>query len=740
MALDSKLLRMLFAGGAVLAVLVAAGFYLRSVVTDRGRPFMIPQNIPTDVAEIAKEFKFSKSEGGRTLFTIRAASFQQYKEGQRFELHDASITLYGRDGSRSDHIYGSNFQYDKGTGQVTADGEVQIDIQANDPVTPMAKTDRPGPGNVIHLKTSGLTFNENTRVAQTSQRIEFRIPEANGSAVGATYDSLADTLALKSAVKVETTGRQKATITGDKASIVKSPQRIIVDGAKIDQSPRVVSTDKLTVFLRDDNTVDHILGDGNVHAARAGEKGFDVAAPTGELVLDKASQMRSGTLSGGVTFAGKSKDEDAPPQGKAGLLLLSFGQQGKLDKVRAEDSVEFRQGTPVKSQEMQAAAIDFYLREGKVVEKAVTSAGPAQIVQAQGATRSIISAGQFDARFDAQNRLREIFGSPDARILSVTPNKPDRTTSSHEVTARFDDKGEITSAEQAGSFHFQEDSREGWAERAQYNPADESYLLSGSPRLMGAGRELTADSIQLSRKTDSASAQGHIKSTYNRGSQRGVAPSPAADPIHITGATMTANHATGTARYTDARLWSGSDIIEAPVIIFDDVRRGLKAEKDQFRRVNAVFVQGDQSGKTTPVYITADDLSYTEAERKAVFHGNVLVRVEGSSITADTVQALLAAPAKQPSGQLDSIVAQGDIQVQQPQRRATGSQLVYTTQDEKFVLRGSATRLPSIFDAERGQILGDSLTFFRHDGRVLVGSGEAPHIQPETKVQDASKK
>src|SRR6516225_8880897 len=215
MSLNPKLLRKLFAAGAVIAVLVAAGFYLRSIVKISRQPGVVPENIPADVAQFAKEFKFSKSEGGRTLYSIRAASFQQFKEGQRFELHDASITLYGRDGSRSDHIYGSNFQYDKGTGQVTADGEVQIDLQANLPAGTVPKAGTPAAaGNVIHLKTSGLTFNENTRVAQTSQRIEFRIPDATGSAVGATYDSGADTLALKSAVQVVTTGRQKATITG----------------------------------------------------------------------------------------------------------------------------------------------------------------------------------------------------------------------------------------------------------------------------------------------------------------------------------------------------------------------------------------------------------------------------------------------------------------------------------------------------------------------------------------------
>jgi hypothetical protein len=69
-----------------------------------------------------------------------------------------------------------------------------------------------------------------------------------------------------------------------------------------------------------------------------------------------------------------------------------------------------------------------------------------------------------------------------------------------------------------------------------------------------------------------------------------------------------------------------------------------------------------------------------------------------------------------------------------------GSQLVYTAADEKMVLTGTPNRRPSIFDAERGEISGDSLTFFTHDGRVLVGSGETSQTQTSNRIQDASKK
>ena len=738
MTLQPRVLRRLFAAGAVLAILVATGFYLRGIMKGRYLATAPPAKIPDNIAETAKGFTFSKSDGQRMLFTIQASSFQQYKDGQRYELHGASITLYGRQGNRADHIYGSDFQYDKATGDVTANGKVQIDLQADSPTGKSPpKSPVASPGDIVHLETSGLVFNDKTGLAQTRERLEFRVPEAEGSAVGAVYNSRDSVLQLKSTVRVITTGRQKATITGHSATVLRTPQRVIVEGARIEQLPRIVTTDKLTVLLRDDNTVERIEGSGNVHALGEGPKGFDVTAPQGELALDGSSQLRSGVLSGGVVFA--SKDEERPAHGQTGKLLLTFGGKGTLDKVRAEDAVDFHQGSPGKSQEIQAAAADFVLRGGKILEKAKTSSGPAQIVLTQGNTKSTISAGQFDARFSDQNKLRSLVGSPEARIVSSTPNQPDRVSTSREVVATFTDQGEISSAEQNGSFHYAEGPREAWAEHARYTPGDETYVLTGAPRVTEPDRALSADTIQLSRRNSTALAQGNVKTTYNQKAQPGGAMLASADPVHVTGATMTASRASGAARYTAARLWRGPDIVQAPSISFDQAHRTIHAEGNASSRVSSVFVQVDKKGKTTPVNVTSDKLDYVDADRKAVFSGNVLVKTEATTLTADEVQAILegrgGGAQSEGASRLDHIVAEGDIRIEQPNRKATGRQLVYTAREEKFVLTGSASQPPSIFDAERGQIQGDSLTFFTHDGRVLVGSQELSPNITQTKAQ-----
>ena len=95
----------------------------------------------------------------------------------------------------------------------------------------------------------------------------------------------------------------------------------------------------------------------------------------------------------------------------------------------------------------------------------------------------------------------------------------------------------------------------------------------------------------------------------------------------------------------------------------------------------------------------------------------------------------------QSSGQLDRIVASGNVQLDQknPVRKGSGSRLEYTARNSKFVLTAGQGETASIFDAERGEIRADSLTFFSHDDTVQVGSGENTRVVTKTRIKEESR-
>ena len=150
-----------------------------------------------DIKQTASGFQFSKSDGKRTLFTVQASDVKEFKINGNAELHKVSIVLYGRDSSRFDQIYGDDFAYNQKTGDVTAKGDVQIDLVANP--AGLASPDQATPKelkNPIHLKTRDLVFNKDSGNASTDSRVELRTPQARGWAVGVSYAGKTNVLTL----------------------------------------------------------------------------------------------------------------------------------------------------------------------------------------------------------------------------------------------------------------------------------------------------------------------------------------------------------------------------------------------------------------------------------------------------------------------------------------------------------------------------------------------------------------
>src|SRR3954454_594157 len=110
----------------VVSAYYARGYYTRYLISKAIHKNA--QKLGIDVQQSTDNFSFSKSEGGHTLFTIRASKAVQVKSG-RAELHEVNIVVYGKNTNRFDQIYGSDFEYEPSTGEVSAKGEVHIDLQ-----------------------------------------------------------------------------------------------------------------------------------------------------------------------------------------------------------------------------------------------------------------------------------------------------------------------------------------------------------------------------------------------------------------------------------------------------------------------------------------------------------------------------------------------------------------------------------------------------------------------------------
>src|SRR5262249_50092199 len=148
---------------------------------------------------------------------------------------------------------------------------------------------------------------------------------------------------------------------------------------------------------------------------------------------------------------------------------------------------------------------------------------------------------------------------------------------------------------------------------------------------------------------------------------------------------------------------------------FDRSARTVVASAGPSRRVQVNFSQTDPSGKAIPVLVTAAKLNYVDAQRRATFTDSVQAVSADVTMTARQMDVLLSAKRQGTgsSGQLDRIIASGNVQLDQknPVRKGSGSKLEYIAQNAKFVLTAAPGETASIFDAEHGEIRADSLTF-----------------------------
>ena len=801
-------LRRLLAATAVMLTVVVTGMYFYARMKATNVLNQIPGKIGYDIKQTATGFQFSKSDGKRTLFTIQASNLKQFKLDGLAELHNVSIVLYGRDSSRYDQIYGDDFSYDQKSGNVIAKGEVQIDLLANP--AGLASPDQSAPKelkNPIHLKTRDLVFNRETGNAATNARVEFRTPQASGSAVGVGYAGKANILTLSSQVHVVLTGANAAVIDADHGIITNDPRQIVLDHPRLNRNGGILTADSAVFYLGADNNVESILASGNVNSETHTAPSKSVANRTDPLAKDQESDvhvrsdqaeflltgkhdlLRTATLTGNVHL---DQQGPQPMQGDAGRVILDFAGQNKLQMVHALDGAHLMQKATTGKKpaakgatggpqdfELTAPVIDFTVVQGRFLRRAVTSgAARITIAQAQGITataaegqRTVVTAGKFEADFTSsqgKSRLTTIHGAPNARIVSLSPGQPERVSTSESVDAEFLPQGGIEAVTQQGNLAYTDqqspDKRmQAWAESARYTPADQILVLSGSPRVTNGGMATTAKVVRINRATGDDVAEGDVKTTYSElKEQPDGALLASSSPIHVTASSMTA-HSSGVALYTgNARLWQDANIIEAPSIQFERDRRFVTAQGTPGRPVQTILVQKEKAAAKpsdsdqrrrkdentsskreaandlSPISITAARLTYADSERRVHYEGGVSAKGQEFTASANVADAYLLAHGQTSSnqsfagpGQLDHMVAQGDVVVQQPNRRANGQNLVYTAADDKFVLTGGP---PSIFDAEQGKITGVSLTFFRRDDRVLVEGEANTPVVTQTRV------
>ena len=605
---------------ALLLATVVSGVYARRAWQAHLAQLTMRPSVPSSVQQQTAGFSLSKVTGDRTEFTVRASHATEFTEGGRSVLQDVWFTAYGQDGQRFDNLHTRSCDYLERSGDINCGGNVQIDLESAEDARlhPSTASHADPRAEIVHIDTSGLSFNRTTGLATTDQTVTFHFPQGEGRAIGFRYDSEKGELRLMRSVEMTLHG---AEMPGDPVSAAE-PLHVSSNGMTYDRERRViqflgpveahrgapaltagmldveldvnmraqkivasdhpmlrdaarggplsVSADELSALLFPDGSLEEMTGAGNVHAVARGATGEDhLEADHAHLeMVGHSNQPGRLTATGSVTAAA-SHPGGLRQSLASSVLQVDFAADGE----RAKRGEQGKQGqVHVAHATTPAGALDWE--------------GPAEVAGREVTQRVHMTSQHWEATFGDENQIEVLRGTGDARFERRIGNAPPETGSSRDVLARFGAKGDWSTVDQTGDVVLREPDRSAQADTAHYDRLADTVGLSGSVELSDADSITTAQSATLRQSTNEFHAQGRV-ATIELASNANVADF-ASGPARISADHLDANTATGHAVYSGgARLWQGDSVIEGESIEVDRATRVLTANG----RVRTIFPQ-----------------------------------------------------------------------------------------------------------------------------------------------------
>jgi lipopolysaccharide export system protein LptA len=730
------------AAAAMLLAVMVLGVYLRRLWIVKQAEKKAPPPVPTTVEQRSAEFSFSKVEGQRTLYTVKASRATEFKEGARNLLEDVSITVYGKKGERNDMLRTHACDFISSTGKISCAGEVQISLQPGGAAS--------ASGKAIQVVTSGISFDRNSGLAQTDKPVTFRWPEGQGQAIGVEYDSNSGALRLAHNVELTSTvspSQENAVhLTGDSLVFRREARTVEVMGTahaqqathdlaaesvllQLDESfhprrfvasghPRLrdsdvqgstaLDADEISAALTPAGSVESIVATGNVHGSRktsAGEDGIEA----GRIRVDLAAGQnvpRVLTAGGGVTMTSRSAmAAGGTRRVESEALDVRFSNRSRPGQALLE-SVNTLAPARIEWQNITAA-------NGKSVKQTMHMRGQ-----------------RMNLQFDGQNQLQQLVSSGGVEVTRQLGDGPEQATASRELTAKFSNTGEWSTIEQTGDVRLREGPRAGQGERAHLDRATNTATLTGSVVLADATMRTTAQSATFTQGSNELRADGNVLTSELRAGT-GSLMNLAAEPANVSAAHLVADVVRGHAVYSGgSRVWQGDSVIQGDTVELDNPSHVVMARG----HVHGVFPQAawtPKGGQTTgrPAspgtelwHVRGGLLTYWGAESRARLEQDASADSAEGSIHANQIDLYFSTSGPASSAkQLSRAVATGDVTVRQEDRRGTSNKAEYAAAEGKFILSEGK---PTLYDSTGNTTTGRQLTFFFADDRIVVDSEE----------------
>lgn len=727
--------------GAILILVTAVGFVAISYYRLRNnKPFRMRSETPElskEITGIIEGYERRIMKNDRLHMLLKASRDVTFSDGHH-ELDQVNLTIYPEAGDKPDQVTANKAIYDSKNSVITFLGNVNLETK-----------------DALKVTTESIAYDQNSEVAQTEAAVSFTRDNVSGRSSGAVVESKNKKLELKKDVeitvapgaennpKLSQTRSRPVTIRSARATFEQQSMKLwFSGGVTAEQERDIMSGENLFANLNEQRRLQKLEIRGNAYL-RSMEPGrsAEVHSTDMDFVLDKDQRLERAVAMNGAGAKTMDADSDLQLTG-ANLIEVLFQPQNDrslLKQMRTEGRSVIDLSAPkskasdprAASKRLTADAVKLSWRvTGRDLDKA-EAVGNAELIvdpamKHAKADKKTLTAPRIDCDFFEAGNLAKTFTASNGAKAVIDPvqkvdDRGTRVLTSQKMAAVFvKDTQDIDRFDAQGDAKFNENDRNGTAANIAYVAADNMVRLrGGDPTVWDSRARTKAVELDSDLTRHVSYARGKTATTYYSQEQtNGATPfSKVKSPVYIVSEKGEFYHENGMATYTgNARAWQDDNYVRGDKITIYINEKRMEADG---RVQSEVYNARRKAGGTVPVFATSDSMSYSEANRTIHYESNVDIRQGTDRLTAGVADAYLY----RESNDVEKTIAQRNVVIVQPGRKATGDWAEFTTIDEVGVIKGNPARVE---DVEKGSTESGRLTLNMRDGRVTADDARGP--------------
>jgi len=563
----------------------------------------------------------------------------------------------------------------------------------------------------------------------------------------ALYEKEIDRFQLKNSVHIITVEDDKPTnIKASEAVYEQTDGRIFLNGsAEIDTGAEYLKGDVMTALLYPNKKVRYSNAKGNAYLKQnSPDRTTEVSADELNATFNDNQQLQAANALGNantILTPARAEEYSKVTLAAPNAVHLNFRGAGLLEQMNTEGRTTIQLSAPKTSAEaankkLTADAVKtIFNPNGRDLAKA-EAVGNAELLieplqNAPTNYKTTINAPRFDCEFfPTGNNAKICVAQTKTKTVRVPTEPSDKRGTqvliADKLNAQFNQQTQdVQQFDALGDTKFTELDRNGIADAINFTAADEVVRLrGGEPTVWDSRARAKADEIDWDTRNEKSILRGSVSTTYYSQKQtNGATPFGETNkPVYVTAANAEFNHAEETGLYTgNARAWQDNNYVRSDKLLLKQKEGQLFADG----AVQSVLYDAKKKdkGKETniPVYASANKLFYNRENRLLRYEENVDIRQGTDRITAGKADIYM-----NEQNEMSKTIAETNVVITQPNRRAAGDWAQYTSENEVAILRGNPARID---DAENGASQGAQVTVYMRENRVV---GESQTEQNNT--------